>query len=193
MTNYSFAVWIILAVGLLLLFVYAAVINLRRQRSPWIDLGEIVPNLLPVDLQAFAEAIQPIQLDQFDSRRELHQQQRQRARIAAACLRRMSHNAELLQRVGYGQIRSSNPLVAAQAQELIDAGVHVRFYAFLGLSALFFRRIAGVGAIPLKKVADVQKMMSASLIPAYESLRAKAQEITTLRDTAFREALTQAL
>ena len=193
MTNYSFAVWIILAVGLLLLFVYAAAINLRRQRSPWIDLGEIVPNLLPVDLRAFAETIQPIELDQFDSRRELHQQQRQRARIAAACLRRMSHNAALLQRVGYGQIRSSNPLVAAQAQELIDAGVHVRFYAFLGLSTLFFRRIVGVGTIPVAKLADAQKMMSSNLIPAYESLRAKAQEITTLRDTAFREALTQAL
>lgn len=193
MANYSFAVWIILAVGLLLLFVYAAVSNLRRQRSPMIDLGEIVPNLLPVDLQAFAEAIQPIQASQFDSQRELHQQQRQRARIAATCLRRMSHNAELLQRVGYGQIRSSNPLVAAQAQELIDAGVHVRFYAFLGLSALFFRRIVGLGAISVKRVADAQKMMSSSLIPAYESLRLKAQEITILRDTAFRDALTQAL
>ncbi|HEY6252708.1 MAG TPA: hypothetical protein VI685_22355 [Candidatus Angelobacter sp.] len=196
MTNYSFAVWIILSIGLLLLFVYAAVINLRRQRSPKIDLGEVVPALLPVNLQAFAEAIDPTQdarLRQTGSRRESHKQLRQRARVAADWLRRMSHNAALLQRVGYGQLRSSNPLVAAQAQELIDAGVHVRFYAFLGLAALLVRRIAGVGTIPLAKVSDAQKMMSSSLIPAYESLRSKAQEMTALRDTAFRDALTQAL
>ena len=193
MTNYSFAVWIILAVGLLLLFVYAAVINLKRQRSPQIDLGEIVPALLPVDLEVFAEAIQPGHLNQFGSQRELRRQQRQQARVAAECLRRMSHNAALLQRVGYGQIHSSNPLVAAQAQELIDAGVHVRFYAFLGLSALFFRRMVGLGAISLAKVGDAQKMMSSSLIPAYEFLRLKAQEMTALRDTAFRDALSQAL
>ena len=193
MTNYSFAVWIILAVGLLLLFVHAAAINLKRQRSPQIGLGEIVPALLRVDLELFAEAIQPSHPNQFGSPREFRKQQRRQARVAAECLRRMSHNAALLQRVGYGQIRSSNPLVAAQAQELIDAGVHVRFYAFLGLAAFFFRRIVGLGAISMKRLADAQKMMSSSLIPAYESLRLKAQEITTLRDTAFRDALSQAL
>lgn len=196
MTNYSFAVWIILSVGLLLLFVYAAVINLRRRRAPEISLGEIVPSLLPVDVQAFAEAIDPIQdaqLRQSNSRREFQKQQRHRTRVARECLRRMSHNAALLQRVGYGQIHSPNPLVVAQAEALIDAGVHVRFYAFLGMTALSIRRIAGLGAIPLVKIAEAQKMMSSSLIPAYESLRSKAQEMTALRDTAFRDALTQAL
>lgn len=192
MTNYSFAVWIILSGGLLLLFVYAAVINLRRQRLPKIDLGEVVSALLPVDMEAFAEAISPAQkahLCQSSSRSE----QRQRMRVAVDCLRRMSHNAALLQRVGYGQLHSQNPLVASQAQELIDAGVHVRFYAFLGLVALLVKRATGLSSVPLAKLAKAQKMMSSSLIPAYESLRAKAQDMTTLRDTDFREALTQAL
>jgi len=187
MTNYSFAVWMVLSGGLLLLFVYAAVINLRRQRLPRIELGEVVSALLPVDLQAFAEAISPSQ--KAVSRNE----QRQRMRIALDCLRRMSHNADLLQRLGYGQLYSQNALVASQAQELIDAGVHVRFYAFLGLVALTVKRVTGLSTVPLAKVAEAQKMMSSGLIPAYESLRAKAQEMTTLRDTAFREALTQAL
>lgn len=192
MTNYSFAVWIILSGGLLLLFVYAAVINLRRQRLPKIDLGEVVSALLPVDMEAFAEAISPAQkghLCQSSSQSE----QRQRMRVAVDCLRRMSHNAALLQRVGYGQLHSQNPLVASQAQELIDAGVHVRFYAFLGLVALLVKRATGLSSVPLAKLAKAQKMMSSSLIPAYESLRAKAQDMTTLRDTDFHEALTQAL
>ena len=193
MANYSFAVWMVLSAGLLLLFVYAAWINLRRRRMPEVDLDEVVAFLLPVNVEAFAEAMDTTQdayLRHSHSRLEFQKLQSKRMRLAAEYLRRMSHNAALLQRVGYGQLRSSNPLVAAQAQELIDAGVHVRLYAFLGLTALFFRRISGLG---LKKISDVQKMMSSSLIPAYQSLRSKAQELTTLRDSAFRDALARSL
>jgi len=196
MASYSFAVWIILSVGLLLLFLYAAWTNLRRRHLPEIDLDEVVPFLLPVNLEALSEAIDPTQdayLRHQRSRREFQKLQRKRARLAAEYLRRMSHNAALLQRVGYGQLRSSNPLVAAQAQELIDAGVHVRLYAFLGLAVLFFRRISGFGSISLARVSEVHKMMSSGLIPAYRSLRSKAEELTTLRDTAFRDALAQNL
>jgi len=49
------------------------------------------------------------------------------------------------------------------------------------------------GSVSLAKVAEAQKMMSSSLIPAYESLRSKAQEMTALRDSAFCDALAQAL
>ena len=193
MANYSFAVWMVLSAGLLLLFVYAAWTNLRRRHMPEVDLDEIVAFLQPVNVEAFAEAMdlsQDAYLRHSYSPTEFQKLQRKRMRVAAEYLRRMSHNAALLQRVGYGQLRSSNPLVAAQAQELIDAGVHVRLYAFLGLTALFFRRISGLG---LKKISDVQKMMSSSLIPAYQSLRSKAQELTTLRDSAFRDALARSL
>ncbi|HEY6351528.1 MAG TPA: hypothetical protein VI636_19160 [Candidatus Angelobacter sp.] len=196
MTNYSFTVWITLSVGLLLLFIYAAVINLRRQRLAKLDLGEAVLALHPVDLQAFSEAIdltKDAHLRQSTSQREFREQQLQRARVAAEHLRRMTHNAAVLQRVGYGLMRSQNPLLVAQAEALIDAGVHVRFYAVMGSVALFVRRIAGFGSLSLAKVAEAQKMMSSSLIPAYESLRSKAQDITSLRDTAFRDALAQAL
>jgi hypothetical protein len=193
MANYSFAVWMVLSAGLLLLFVYAAWVNLRRRHMPEVDLDEIVAFLQPVNVEAFAEAMDVSQdsyLRHSHSPLEFQKLQRKRMRVAAEYLRRMSHNAALLQRVGYGQLRSSNPLVAAQAQELIDAGVHVRLYAFLGLTALFFRRISGLG---VKKISDVQKMMSASLIPAYQSLRSKAQELTTLRDTGLQDALARSL
>lgn len=193
MTNYSFAVWIILSVGLLLMFAYAAVTNIRRNRSSKIELDQVIPALLPVNLEAFSEAIdlaKEAELRQSASRKEFHRQQRQKARVAAEHLRRMSHNAALLQRVGYGMIHSGNPLLVAQAEALIDAGVHVRFYAFMGLASLFFKRIAGAS---MAKAAEAQENMSAKLIPAYETLRSKAQDMTSLRDTAFREALIQAL
>ena len=160
---------------------------------PEVDLDEVVAFLLPVNVEAFAEAMDSTQdayLRHSHSRSEFQKLQRKRMRLTAEYLRRMSHNAALLQRVGYGQLRSSNPLVATQAQELIDAGVHVRLYAFLGLGALFFRRISGVG---FTGISEVQRAMSSSLIPAYESLRSKAEELTTLRDTAFRDALARSL
>ncbi len=105
----------------------------------------------------------------------------------------MSHNAALLQHVGYGQLRSPDPLVAAQAQELIDAGTHVRLYAFCGLGLVFLRRVSGLEWAPWGRFSAVEKLMSSSLLPAYESLCCKARDLTALYDTAFRYALTQAL
>jgi hypothetical protein len=196
MANYSFAVWIVLSVGLLLLFVYAAAMNLRRRHMSEVDLDEIVPFLLPVDLKALSEAIDPVQekyLRHSCSPHEYHKIQRKRNKLAAEYLRRMNHNAALLQRVGYGQIHSQNSIVAAQAQELIDAGVHVRLYAFVGLAALFFRRVSLFGSLSLKKVSNFQKVTATNLVPAYEALRTKAGELTSLRNAGFREALVQSL
>lgn len=196
MANYSFVVWMALSGGLLLLFVYAAVVNLRRQHQREVDLNDIVPYLLPVNLEALADALnlsQDAYLQHSQSAREFHKQQRRRTRLAAEYLRRMSHNAALLQRVGYGQLRSANRMVAEQAQELIDAGVHVRLYAFLGMAALFFRRIWILRSFSVAKISKVQELMSTSLIPAYQALRSKAEEVTTLRNSRLHEALIQSL
>lgn len=196
MANYSFVVWIALSTGLLLLFVYAALINLRRRHMPEVDLDEVVPYLLPVDVKALAEAIDPNQdkyLRHSCSAQEYQKIQRKRNRLAAEYLRRMNHNAALLQRVGYGQLRSSNNMVAEQAQELIDAGVHVRLYAFVGLSVLFLKRVWLFGSLSLSRVSHFQKVTASSLVPAYEALRSKAEELTMVRNTGFREALNQSL
>jgi len=196
MANYSFALWITLSGGLLLLFAYAAFINLRRRHLPQIDLDEVVPFLLPVNLDALVDAIDPSQdayLRHSHSPADFQKLQRKRMRLAAEYLHRMSHNAALLQRVGYGQIHSSNRVVAEQGQELIDAGVNVRLYAFLGLAALFFRRVWVFRSMSLAKVSQVQKMMCSNLIPAYNALRSKAEDLTMLRDRAFHDALLQSL
>jgi len=194
--DYAFALWISASVGLLLLFLWAAVIHLRRRRAQAVPLGEVVPFLLPVNTKAFAEAMdisQNASLRRSLSRQQYRQLQGNRHRLAREYLRRMSHNAALLQHVGYGQLRSPDPLVAAQAQELIDAGTHVRLYAFCGLGLVFLRRVSGLEWAPWGRFSAVEKLMSSSLLPAYESLCCKARDLTALYDTAFRDALTQAL
>jgi len=196
MANYLFTVWVVLSASLLLLFCCAALLHLRRRQQAEIDLSDIVPYLLPVNLEVLSEAIDPSQdaylrHSQFPD--EFQRLQRKRAKLAAEYLRRMSHNAALLQQIGYAQLRSQNPVVAEQAQELIDAGVHVRLYALLGIVALFVRRVWGLGSIATANIAEVQKLMFTSLIPAYDALRSKAEVLTTLRDNAFHDALVQSL
>lgn len=196
MTNYSFALWMLLAMGLLLLLIYVALVNVRRRHLSEIDLSDIVPYLLPVDVQAFSEAIslaKDAYLQHSQSRHEFERVQRRRMRLAAEYLRRMNHNAALLQRIGYSQLSSTNPVVAEQAQELIDAGVRVRLFVFFGSVALLCRRIWGLRALSQARISEVQRLMSANLIPAYQMLRLKAGEMISLRDSAFHEALVQAL
>ena len=199
MSNYLFAIWIILSAGLLLLFFYAAFVNLRRRRQPEVDLGGVIPFLLPVDVDALSQLIDP-QYEAYSrhtySKQDFQKLRRKQARLTVEYLRRMSHNAALLQRVGYSQIHSANALVAAQAQELIDAGVHVRLYTFVGLVVLFLWRFLGlytVSFVSLPRISDIRDLMSSSLIPAYQALRTKAESLTSLRDSGFRDVLVQSL
>lgn len=199
MSNYLFAIWIILSVALLLLFFYAAYVNVRRKKRPQVDLSDVVPFLLPVDVTALSELINP-QIEaaakRSYSKEDFKRLRRKQARQTVEYLRRMSHNAALLQQLGYSRIHNPNALIAAQGQQLIDAGVHVRLYTFVGLTVLFLWRLLGLYAVSfvsLPKVSDIRELMSSSLIPAYEALRAKAESLTSLKDRDFREALVQSL
>jgi len=69
--------------------------------------------------------------------------------LTIECLRRMTHNAALLQQLGYSQLRSGNELICSMAQEMIDAGVHVRLYTFMGLLVLHVWSTLRLGAVPL--------------------------------------------
>src|SRR5438046_223253 len=174
MSSYLFAIWIILSAALLLLFFYAAYVNVRRKKRSQVDLGDVVPFLLPVDVEALSELIDP-QTEAVSkstySKQDFKMLRRKQARQTVEYLRRMSHNASLLQQVGYSRIHSTNPLVAAQAQELIDAGVHVRLYTFVGLTVLFLWRLLGLYAVSfvsLPKISDIRELMTSSLIPSYQ-------------------------
>jgi hypothetical protein len=67
-------------------------------------------------------------------------------------------------------------------------------YSMMGLATLHFWRIFGV--LPLAgpmRVAEFQKLVSSSVIPAYEVFKAKATGLTALTGSAYRDALVQSL
>jgi hypothetical protein len=191
MSNLLFVLWMSLSAGLLLLFFYAAFLNLRNRHVRDVDLGEMIPSFLPVDVEAFAGLID---LSQQNSSQE--QEELRRVRLTIECLRRMTHNAALLQRLGYAQLHSPNQLICDLAQEMIDAGVHVRLYTFLGLVSLnvWSRFRFAIGPLTrMPKIGDLEKLLSSSLIPSYELLKTKAGNLTCLKFSSLHEELAQSL
>ena len=197
MSNTMFAIWIGLSAGILLLFLYAAFLNLRRRQSPGAELGDLMSSFLPVNVDVLSEVISPAQqrhLQETYGHDELMRIYREQVALTMECLRRMSHNAALLQQVGYAQLHSGNQLIASLAQEMVDAGVHVRLYTFMALIVLQVR--IALQRLPLFSAAtcgDVQSMVASSLLPAYSLLKDKAENLTCLKFSNLHEALVQSL
>jgi len=197
MSNTIFAIWIGLSAAILLVFLYAAFINLRRRRSQAVELGDLMNSFLPVNVDVLSNLINPEQqrhLQETYGPEELLKIYREQVSLTMECLRRMSHNAALLQQVGYAQLRSGNELVASVAQEMIDAGVHVRLYTFTGLIVLQVRNM--VQWLPLVSAAtccDIQNIVTASLLPAYAQLKDKADNLTCLKFNSLTESLAASL
>ncbi len=199
MANSLFVLWLGLSAGLLLLFFYAAIVNWRNRQIHDLELGELLPSFLPVDVVALQELTDPAleqRLKQELGKEELVQVQREHAQLGAECLRRMAHNAALLQRLGYSQLHSPNPLICSLAQEMIDAGVNVRLYAFIGLVGLRLRGWLPLPVAPLlwlRRRCDLQVVLSGSIIPAYQALKDKAGNLTCLKFCSLHEELFQSL
>ncbi len=197
MSNSMFLLWVGLSAGLLLLFLYAAFLNIQRNRAGKVELGDLMSSFLPVNVDVLKELIDPAQqryLQETYGQEELLRIYREQLRLTIECLRRMTHNAALLQQLGYSQIRSGNQLIVSMAQEMIDAGVHVRLFSFIALGVLHLRNaLSWVPLIAATRSAHVQQLLSSSLIPAYGELRDKAGNLTCLKFSSFHEALTQSL
>lgn len=200
MSTFLFALWMGLSAGLLLLFFYAAYLNWRNRQPAKVELGELLPSFLPVNAETLARMSGATTADSAQrqagksSPEELHALERERARLTSECLRRMAHNATLLQRLGYVQLQSPNPLISSLAQEMIDAGVQVRFYVFVGLIRLWLRRRLQALRLPgLIRLGELQGLFSSELIPAYDLLKDKAGYLTCLKFSSFREELAQSL
>ncbi|HXA84152.1 MAG TPA: hypothetical protein VNZ47_03690 [Candidatus Dormibacteraeota bacterium] len=197
MSNTMFAIWIGLSAGILLLFLYAAFLNLRRKESPGAELGDLMNSFLPVDVEVLSNVINPAQqrhLQETYGRDELLRIYREQVGLTIESLRRMSHNATLLQQVGYAQLQSGNQLIASLAQEMVDAGVHVRLYTFMALIVLQVR--VSLQWLPLFSAAhsgDVRSLVSSSLLPAYALLKDKADHLTCLKFSSLHESLAQSL
>jgi hypothetical protein len=197
MSNTMFAIWIGLSAGILLLFLYAAFLNLRRRQAPGVELGDLMNSFLPVDVAVLSNVISPAQqryLQETFGRDELLRLYREQVGLTMECLRRMSHNAALLQQVGYAQVNSGNQLIASLAQEMVDAGVHVRLYTFMALIVLQVR--SALQWLPLFSAAntgDVHSIVASSLLPAYSLLKDKADHLTCLKFSSLHESLAQSL
>lgn len=195
MSNVLFVLWMCFSAGLLVLFFYAAFLNMRNRNVRNVDLGEMIPSFLPVNVEPLAKLVaggtKTPAIDSVDSEAEM-----QRVQHTIDCLRRMAHNAALLQRVGYCQLNSPNQLIADLAQEMIDAGVHVRLYSFIGLVTLhtWLRLRFVIGPLTrIPKVADLQELLSTSLVPAYDHLKNKAGNLTCLKFASLSDELAQSL
>jgi hypothetical protein len=197
MSNTMFAIWIGLSAGILLLFLYAAFLNLRRRQLPGAELGDLMNSFLPVDVEVLSNVINPAQqrhLQETYGRDELLRIYQEQVGLTMECLRRMSHNAALLQQVGYTQLQSGNQLIASLAQEMVDAGVHVRLYTFMALIVLQVR--TSLQWLPLfsaANIGDVRSLVSSSLLPAYALLKDKADHLTCLKFSSLHESLAQSL
>ena len=197
MSTFTFAIWIGLSAGLLLLFLYAAFLNIKRRQSRKVELGDLLPSFLPVDVEVLRDLVNPAQqrhLQETYGQEELLRIYRQQLRLTIECLLRMTHNAALLQQLGYSQLQSGNQLIASLAQEMIDAGVHVRLYTFMALSVLHVRSwLCWIPMVAASRSAQVQHLLSSSLIPAYAQLKDKADNLTCLKFSSFHETLAQSL
>jgi hypothetical protein len=194
MSNTLSALWIGLSVSLLLLFFYAAFLNWRNRQVHSVGLGDLLPSFLPVDTQALAELANP------DHAQHLKQEgcsgdlaRVQRERVAMDCLRRMAHNAALLQQLGYSHLHSPNQLIQSLAQEMIDAGVHVRLYSFLGLARLHLGKYLSWELPALRHMREIDDLVSSSLIPAYDALKNKAGNLTCLKFSSLHEEFVHSL
>ena len=197
MSNTMFAIWIGLSAGILLLFLYAAFLNLRRRQSQGVELSDLMNSFLPVNVEALSDLINPVQqrhLQETYGREELLRIYREQVGMTMESLRRMSHNAALLQQVGYTQLRSGNELIASLAQEMVDAGVHVRLYTFMGMIVLQMRNaLQWLPLVSATTCSDIQNLVSSSLLPAYAQLKDKADNLTCLKFNSLNESLAQSL
>ncbi len=197
MPNSLFAIWIGLSAGLLLLLLYSAFLNTRKRHARKVELGDLIPSFLPVNVEVLREAISPAQqryLQETYGQEELLRIYRQQLGLTIDCLRRMTHNAALLQQLGYSQLHSGNQLIASLAQEMIDAGVHVRLYSFMSLIVLHLRHwLSWIPMVAASRSSEVQQILSAALIPAYSQLKDKADNLTCLKFSSFHETLAQSL
>lgn len=197
MPNSLLAIWIGLSAGLLLLFLYAAFLNSRKRHADKVELGDLIPSFLPVDVQVLQDAISPVRqryLQETYGQEELLRIYREQLDQTIECLRRMTHNAVLLQQLGYYQLQSGNQLIESLAQEMIDAGVHVRIYSFMSLIVLRVRCwLSWIPMVAASRSYQVHHILALSLIPAYAELKDKADNLTCLKFSSFHDALTQSL
>jgi hypothetical protein len=148
----------------------------RGQEAPIRKIEELVNRTEPVDIQAFRNLIDPQEEDYLRANlpiTEFRQVQRARMRAAIDYVRRTSHNAALLIRIGQATRKHSNPEIVRAAEQLANSALLLRIYSMLAL-AYFYGRI----------LAPTLRLGSSSFVDRYEGLRDNMARLARLHTPA---------
>ena len=156
----------VVALALLLLAV-------RQRRTLLTNSNGIAGQLLPVDIEAFRNLIDPSE-EQFLRAQLTRSQFRsiQRARLLATVdyVRRASHNAATLMRLGEAARHNLDPRIADAGQRLVDDAVRLRMFALLSITRLYL----GV-ALPGVHIS------AGSVVESYQQLSGLASQVMVMQ------------
>jgi hypothetical protein len=173
---------IAVAAALALLFLLKFV---RSQESPIRNLDELVAQSEPVDLRAFRNLIDPQEESYLRANLsvpEFRGIQRARMRAALEYVRRTSHNAALLVRVGRMARNSPDPNTVRAAEQLANSAMELRIHSMLAVA--YFR---------VRIVVPTVALGSSSFVDRYERLRDAMARLASLQTPAVVSRVDSAL
>jgi hypothetical protein len=125
----------------------------RLSESP----ENLVTCLLPIDLQAFRNLLDPDEEDFLRatlSSEQFRTIQRERLRAAVDYVRAVSKNAALLVHVGQAAMRATDPNLATAGQLLFNSALQLRLQALGSTILLYLRMAVPSGRLWGNKLAD---------------------------------------
>ena len=120
-----------------------------------------------VDVEAFRNLVNPREEDYLRSQLDpamFRKIQRQRLRAAAEYIACAAHNAAVLLAMAEAARLSSDPQVAAMAEELVENALRLRLYAFQAISKLYIAMIFPLRPQSSVGVADRYEQMTRQVV-----------------------------
>jgi hypothetical protein len=167
----TFALTLVVVSALALLLLLWVAVGRRRQLSQPEDPAQAI---LPVDIEAFRNLIDPAE-EQFLrthlSRGEFHAVQRRRLLATLDYVRRASHNATILLRMGEAARRDADLRIAQAGQHLVDNALRLRLFTLFSMMRLY----VGI-ALPGTRVS------AGRLVENYQQLSGLARQLAVIRN-----------
>jgi hypothetical protein len=177
---------IIIALAVVAVFTLLFLLRyIRGYEAPIGTLQELAASSAPVDLHSFRNLIDPAEEEYLRTNLPLSEfrgVQRARMRAAVDYVRRTSHNAALLLRIGQAARHSSDPNTARAAQQLMNSALQLRIYSMLAL-CIFYART----------VAPTARISAGTFIDRYERLRDRMASLARLQVPATVSRLTSSI
>ena len=156
----------VVALALLLLAV-------RRRRTLLTNPNSIAGQLLPVDIEAFRNLIDPSEEQYLKAqlpRSQFRSIQRARSLATVDYVRRASHNAAALMRLGEAARHNLDPRIADAGRRLVDDAVRLRMFALFSITRLYLRV-----ALPGVHIS------AGTLVESYQQLSGLASQVMVMQ------------